>query len=161
MNEWLIISLLIALVVYVYFYLRRVETYDDPVTREIHQKLMKLDPRAQKLSIRGSSQSFTEDKERMYLCLKNEKGEYYDQNFLMYVAIHELAHVISQQVDPNHTTDEFKNNFKMLLAKAADMKLYDPSQPLIYDYCPKNNKAIEMANSGPAAPSPGVIVEYR
>jgi hypothetical protein len=57
---------------------------------------------------------------------------------LMYVALHELAHCMSEQVDENHTTDEFKNNFNKYLKLAEKEGIYDPHQPLIYDYCKSN-----------------------
>lgn len=130
-----------------YCYVRKVETFDDPLCQEIHRRLLLVDPRAQKLSIKGSTQSFTEDKLRVYLCLYDEKGNYYDINMLMYVAIHELAHAISISVDPAHETAEFKNNFKMLLDKASAVGVYDKTKPLNYAYCPKT-KDIERKNGG-------------
>ena len=147
MKDALICLGLVVAVFYVWYYVRKVETFDDPMCNEIHRRLIQVDPRAQKLSIKGSNQSFTEDKLRVYLCLYDEKGNYYDINMLMYVALHELAHAISISVDPGHKTDEFKQNFKMLLDKAAAIGVYDKSKPLNYSYCPKNNEAIEHYNS--------------
>lgn len=145
MNELITVVGCMMLIVGVYALLRKVETYEDPKTKEIQQKLIRVDIRAAKISIKGSNQSFTEDKTRTYLCLRDEQGQYYDDNMLMYVALHELAHAISESIDPNHETDEFKNNFKMLLAKAADVGVYDPKKPLNYNYCPKT-KEIEHFN---------------
>jgi hypothetical protein len=145
MNEVYTIIACIILVIGTFLFLRQIETYEDPKTKDIQQKLIRVDIRAAKISIKGSNQSFTEDKTRTYLCLRDENGQYYDDNMLMYVALHELAHAISESVDPNHETDEFKNNFKMLLTKAADIGVYDPKQPLNYNYCPKT-KEIEQHN---------------
>jgi hypothetical protein len=58
---------------------------------------------------------------------------------LMYVSLHELAHAFSNSVDEDHVSDEFKNNFRMLLQKGQQLGLYDPNKPLNYDYCPRNN----------------------
>ena len=138
---------LVAAIYFVFNYVRKVETFEDPKCKQIHEKLIKVDPRAQKLSISGSNQSFTEDKLRVYLCLYDEKGNYYDDNMLMYVALHELAHAISRSVDPDHKTDEFKQNFQMLLDRAANLGVYDKSKPLNYEYCPKS-KDIEKTNGG-------------
>ena len=66
---------------------------------------------------------------------KDKNGQYYDYNMLMYVSLHELAHAFSKTVDENHTSKEFKTNFKDLLNKAQQLNLYDPTKPLIYDYC--------------------------
>jgi len=147
MSELTTILILLICVVIIFHYVKKVESYEDPILKVIHKKLIEVDIRAKKLSLKGSTQSFTEDKTRTYLCLRDENGNYYDDNMLMYVALHELAHAISESVDPNHTTDEFKNNFKLLLAKAADKGLYDPKKPLNYSYCPKT-EAIEAQNGG-------------
>ena len=48
---------------------------------------------------------------------------------------HELAHAFSDTVDTEHTGKEFKDNFKTLLSKAQSLGLYNPSTPLVYDYC--------------------------
>ncbi len=148
MNEIFIIFACLLFVVCCYLFVRNVETYIDPLTKKIHEDLLKIDPRAAMISISGSDQSFTEDKTRMYLCLRDEKGEYYDYNMLMYVAIHELAHVISKQVDPDHKTDEFRDNFDFLKKRAASKGLWDPKKPLNYQYCPKDNEDIKKYNGG-------------
>ena len=51
---------------------------------------------------------------------------------LTYVLIHELAHCISSSI--GHT-EEFHDNFDMLLKKAENMGLYDSSIPPIDNYC--------------------------
>ena len=148
-KDALICFVLLVGVFLTWWYVRKVETFEDPICAEIHRRLVQVDPRAQKLSIKGSNQSFTEDKLRVYLCLYDEKGDYYDMNMLMYVAIHELAHAISEQVDPGHKTDEFKNNFRMLLDKAQNVGVYDKSKPLNYAYCPKTDAIAKNNGGGP------------
>lgn len=158
MDDTSVVLILLGMLLLIFFMVRKVESYDDPKIKEIQDKLARVDIRANKLSIKASSQSFTEDKQRTYLCLRDEKGNYYDDNMLMYVALHELAHAISKQVDVDHTTDEFKDNFKLLLNKAADIGVYDPNKPLNYSYCPKTPE-IEASNSGPADQTQGAIIE--
>jgi hypothetical protein len=124
-------------IVYVTLHLNKVEAFDDPLIERIRNDLMKVDPRVSKLTFKASNESFTEDKKHVYLCLKDKNGNYYDYNMLMYVSLHELAHAFSHSVDEDHTTDEFKNNFKMLLQKGEQLGLYDPKKPLNYEYCPR------------------------
>jgi hypothetical protein len=124
-------------IVYVTLHLNKVEAFDDPLIERIRNDLIKVDPRVSKLTFKASNESFTEDKKHVYLCLKDKNGNYYDYNMLMYVALHELAHAFSHSVDEDHTTDEFKNNFKMLLQKGEQLGLYDPKKPLNYEYCPR------------------------
>jgi|688.fasta_scaffold291896_3 hypothetical protein len=131
----LFISFLFLL--YVYFHINKIETYQDPLITRIVQDLIKVDPRVKDLSFEASNESFTEDKKRVYLCLKDENGKYYDYNMIMYVCLHELAHAFSNSVDENHTGEEFKENFRKLLKKGEEVGIYNPSLPLNYEYCKK------------------------
>jgi hypothetical protein len=108
---------------------------EDPIIERIKIDLIRVHPKAASLNYWASDSSFTEDKRDMYLCLKDEKGQYYPYNMLMYVALHELAHAISKSVDENHTGKEFNENFDKLLAKASELGIYDPDAPLVMNYC--------------------------
>lgn len=61
--------------------------------------------------------------EKIVFCLRsrNSKEELVDENLLMFVALHELAHVMTKSI--GHT-DEFWNNFKFLLKNAIENNLY-------------------------------------
>jgi predicted metal-dependent hydrolase len=50
----------------------------------------------------------------------------------MYVALHELAHVISKSHGHNN---EFKKNFAILLRDASRKKIYDPRKNIPTTYC--------------------------
>lgn len=71
--------------------------------------------------------AYSENKgEKMAFCLNKKKGNndnLIDQNTLTFVAIHELAHIMSATVGHN---DEFWNNFKYLLDNAVEMGIYKP-----------------------------------
>ena len=107
----------------------------DPIIERIKIDLVRVHPKAAELNYWASDSSFTEDKKDMFLCLKDDGGQYYPYNMLMYVALYELAHAISKSVDENHTGKEFNENFDMLLQKAATMGIYDPNAPLVMNYC--------------------------
>ncbi len=109
--------------------------YQDPMIESIRSDLIKVHPKAKELRYFASDKSFTEDKKDMFLCLKDQNGQYYSRNFLMYVALHELAHAISHSYDDNHNGREFNENFDMLLKKATHMKIYDPKEPMPENYC--------------------------
>lgn len=76
--------------------------------------------------------SYTINKKHVYICLKNEKGEYYDENMLTYVLAHEIAHTLCDEV--GHT-DKFHEIFENLLVHMTTAGLYNPSIPLQPDYC--------------------------
>lgn len=84
------------------------------------------------VSLHSGSKSFTINKKKIYLCLKDENGKYYDKNMLIYVFTHELAHVLSESI--GHT-EEFHQIFEELLKCLAEQKKYDPNKPLVQNYC--------------------------
>ena len=61
--------------------------------------------------------------EKIVFCIrsKDEKQELVDINTIMFVAIHELAHVMTKSI--GHT-EEFWNNMKFLLKKGIDIGVY-------------------------------------
>lgn len=107
----------------------------DPLIERLKFDLIQIHPKAKTLNYFACSSSYTEDKKDMCLCLKDEKGVYYPYNMLIYVAIHELAHAVSKTVDDTHTGQEFLSNFDILLDKATKLGLYNPNEPLVYNYC--------------------------
>lgn len=72
--------------------------------------------------------SLTEDKKKVFICVKNKKGKFYNYNKLMQVALHELAHAMSAKIDPKHTSKEFIGNYNFLLNRASGMGLIDVSR---------------------------------
>ncbi len=70
--------------------------------------------------------AYSENKgEKIAFCLNTEKknGQLIDENTLMFVATHELAHVATKSI--GHT-EEFWNNFKFLLKEADEINVYKP-----------------------------------
>jgi hypothetical protein len=68
----------------------------------------------------GSYTSYTLNKgDHIYMCMRNE-NQMVDDNTLMFVALHELAHVMTKSI--GHTP-EFVKNFKFLL-KLAEKRGY-------------------------------------
>lgn len=61
--------------------------------------------------------------EKIVFCLrsKDDRQELADLNLMMFVAIHELAHVMTKSV--GHT-EEFWDNFKYLLKRAMKLNIY-------------------------------------
>jgi len=71
--------------------------------------------------------AYSENKgEKLAFCLnkkKKENNNLIDSNTLMFVAIHEIAHIMTLSV--GHS-EEFWNNFKFLLENAVELKIYTP-----------------------------------
>jgi hypothetical protein len=80
--------------------------------------------------------SYTINKQKVYICLKDEKGNYYSLNLLCYVVLHEISHVLCNEV--GHT-QKFHDIFEDLLQLAISEKIYNPSIPVDPDYCEKGD----------------------
>lgn len=69
--------------------------------------------------------------EKISICLRNkEDNTFEDDNIIMFVVLHELAHLITIEV--GHT-EKFWNNMRELLEKAEKINIYYPE-----DYSKKN-----------------------
>jgi predicted metal-dependent hydrolase len=63
--------------------------------------------------------------EKIALCIrkKGESKEFIEDNTIMFVAIHELSHIMTESVGHE---PEFWNNMAFLLEKANDINIYNP-----------------------------------
>jgi len=141
MNEDLLVLILgVSIVLYFFLLHNRVETFDDPLILKLRMDMLKIDPRAALFTFNASNESFTEDKKHIFICMKDEQGQYYPYNMLAYVALHELAHGISPVHDNDHVSREFRDNFDMLLRRATQLGIWDPKEPLVPNYCGIQNE---------------------
>lgn len=92
-----------------------------PYIKQLSQRINNLV--LQENSPNGKYTSYTVNKgEEMILCLRSkETGKFHDINLIMYVVIHELAHVACPE--KGHT-ELFKNIFIFLLKIATEIKIY-------------------------------------
>lgn len=104
-----------------------------PTLDQIRANFAKINPKYAEIPLRTGDSAYTENKEVITLCLINpDTNKEYDLNTLTYVALHELAHVISKS--QGHGS-EFRNNFAMLLKKGASLGIYDPKKSIPASYC--------------------------
>jgi len=107
-------------------------TKTDPAILDIHAALSKVDPAAaNKIQVSEARESYTINKRDMHLCIRDEVGEYFNRNMLLYVALHELAHVKCKSI--GHTA-EFHSIFRDLLKKAEEQGVYNSKIPPVSDY---------------------------
>jgi predicted metal-dependent hydrolase len=93
-------------------------------------------------SIESGYTSYSVNKgEKLILCIRQKDKSFVEKNVVMYVAIHELSHIMTKEI--GHT-DTFWANFKFLLEEAIDIGLYSKKdfnrEPA--DYC-----GIKITNS--------------
>ena len=84
------------------------------------------------IKVMKGDKSYTINKKKVYLCLKDENQKYYNDNILIYVFLHELSHVICDEV--GHT-QKFHEIFESVLDLATQKGIYNPSIPMIDNYC--------------------------
>jgi hypothetical protein len=108
---------------------------NDPLLNEIKADLIKLHPKFKSIEIYEGEKSYTINKQRVYICLKDKNGRYYNRNMLVYVICHELAHVLCDEI--GHT-EKFHEVFSDLLEQATNAGLYNPSIPPLKNYCGHN-----------------------
>lgn len=88
------------------------------------------------ISLSKGKKSYTINKEEIFLCLLDENGNYYDDNMLIYVLLHEISHSVCNEI--GHT-EKFNKIFHAFIKKAVELQIYDNTKPLIRNYCLYND----------------------
>lgn len=72
--------------------------------------------------------SYTINKgDRIVLCLRNREGELHRLHLVLYVLLHELAHIMSVTKSIERHNEEFQNNLDLLMKEAKAVQLYTPN----------------------------------
>jgi len=106
---------------------------DDPMLHLLKELLIPVHPIFKTMRLYRGDKSYTINKEKTFLCLYDKNGEYYPLNQLIYVLLHEISHSLNTK-DIGHT-ENFNKVFDELLAKATNLGVYNPSIPIVQDYC--------------------------
>jgi len=109
---------------------------DDPMLHKLKQILTPLHPSFKDLKLYKGKKSYTINKDKIYLCLKDENDDYYSTNMLIYVLLHEFSHFLNKD-DIGHT-EKFHKIFEDLIEQAHDMGIYNASIPPVENYCMHN-----------------------
>jgi hypothetical protein len=88
------------------------------------------------ISLYKGDKSYTINKHKIYLCLRDENGEYYNDMMLLHVLIHEICHCLCDEI--GHT-EKFHVMLEALLEEAHKMGVYNKNYELIQDYCTYND----------------------
>lgn len=93
-------------------------------------------------SIESGYTSYSVNKgEKIILCIRQRDKSFVDKNIILYVAIHELAHLMTSDI--GHTTT-FWENFKFLLKEAIFLKIY---KKVDFNDKPQDYCGIKITNS--------------
>ncbi len=137
-NTVIIFIIIIGLVI-LYNFMPNKSFYsvDNSTLKKVRENFIKLDSSYSNIPLREGSSAYTENKSIITLCLKDPKSGYvYDMNTIMYVALHELAHMCSRTKGHD---EEFQKNFTKLLKKATRLGIYNPNIPMPKSYCGVEN----------------------
>ena len=137
-SQRLLILLLVILFLYFTIF-RQIDHFvrsRDPVLNELKQQLAMMDPNFGNIELYEGNRSYTINKKRVYICLKDENGKYYNRNMLIYVICHEYAHILCDEV--GHTK-KFFQIFNQVLDQATQAGLYNHKIPLLDNYCGVKN----------------------
>jgi hypothetical protein len=122
------------------------ESDDETSTKEAVKRLIKkFNP--DNISESGISNKYTSYSvnkgEKIIFCLrqKNEAQSFVDINVIKFVAIHELAHIMTKSIGHE---PEFWNNFKILLEEATSLNIYKKED---YSKSPKPYCGITVSDS--------------
>jgi len=155
---WVLLVLCILLLIKLTIY-RQIEehyTQDDPVLNRLRETFREFFDQERyweaplemlnegnpmdKIKLYRGEKSYTINKEKVYLCLKDENDEYYPENpVLLHVLAHEIGHVLTRSI--GHTP-EFHEKFEALLLELSKAGIYDPSIPIPHDYCTTSDSEI-------------------
>jgi hypothetical protein len=131
----ILVLALMILIVYCFSTSFRDQTADNPTLQKVRANFTLLNPKFAKIPLRVGDSAYTENKEVITLCLVDPETKYrYDINTIMYVAIHEVSHTITEEGKEEHGP-EFKQNFARLLKDATLKGIYNPRLPIPPSYC--------------------------
>lgn len=138
-SKWLCIFLFMLVFILCLSTIRENLLPYDPKIDDLRRRLALVHSRSKDLQFYHDKKSYTINKRKIYLCIKDENGVYYDDNMLIYASLHELAHVLCDEI--GHTP-KFWSIFDNLLEKASktidpktNKPVFDPKKPINRDYC--------------------------
>lgn len=79
--------------------------------------------------------------EKIILCIRQKDSSFVDKNTIMYVAVHELGHLMTKEIGHPET---FWKNFRFLLDEAIKIYIYTPDN---YAKEPKDYCGIKISNT--------------
>lgn len=106
---------------------------------EGHLEVLNKKDIMKEITLYRGEKSYTINKEKVYICLKDPHGQYYSDNTLYYVIAHEISHAICDEI--GHT-EKFHAIFKELLILMEKDGIYNSAIPITQDYCTEGDKEI-------------------
>lgn len=109
----------------------------DPMLDVLKKILDPVHPIIKDLDLYKDKKAYTLNKKKIYLCLYDKDGKYYPQSTLVYVLLHEVAHMLNTK--DKHHTPAFYAEFDRLLARATELGVYNPAMGVDESYSLHND----------------------
>jgi hypothetical protein len=120
---------IVLLIVVILFVVVLAESYnrdDERMIRRIKNDLETVYPGINSICVITSGQNtYTDNKRIVYILLRDDDGRFYDYNTLIYASLHEIAHVVTPDLDH---TPLYVANFRALLTKAKNKGIFIPGK---------------------------------
>ena len=83
----LVLGLIVYLVTMIFMKVKENLLPYDPKVDELKRKLALVHPKSKQLQFYTDKKSYTINKKKMHLCVKDENNTYYDDNMLIYASL--------------------------------------------------------------------------
>lgn len=124
--------ILVCIFVAIIYQIKENFTTNDPFIDRIKSKVEAVFPELGSIPLfESNSTSYTLNKNRIFLCIKDKNGNYYSDDIIIFVLLHEIAHL--KCTDIGHTK-QFQIIFQQLLERATDAGIYKETT-IPADYC--------------------------
>lgn len=111
---------------------------DVDTIKHLKNVLKNIAPEVTNYDIKPGTESVTINKEKIFICLRDpDNGQMYPFDILLYVTLHELAHVLSKTYSTKTHNLEFRNNFDKLLKRAYEKNFLPVNVTIPDNYCKK------------------------
>ena len=109
---------------------------DVKIIAHLKSILRMIAPEIVNYNIQPGIESVTVNKENIFICLRDPKTKkIYPLDILLFVTLHEFAHVLSKTYSTKSHNGEFKNNFNNLLKQAYKKNFLTSNIVIPDDYC--------------------------
>lgn len=127
-----VVAILVVAIVYIILNNQRENFKQDSQLDIIISNIRPYFPIVDQLNFYDGTKSYTVNKKDVFICMRDEHGNYYDTNFLTFVILHEISHALCDEI--GHT-DKFSNIFDHVLYRASKAGIYNKNGKKILNYC--------------------------
>jgi hypothetical protein len=141
-----VILVVVIILVFIYYSNKEKEEQfisdtDQQIINQLKNKLYTISPELVNIPIAPGNESVTVDKKKIYICMKDATDNYYPLDTLIYVLLHEIAHIQSKSYSFGEHNKEFQQKFKELLEKAYKLNILPQNIDVVpVNYCKKEKR---------------------